>query len=492
MKKTLLKILILLLSAILAVGLCAQRYSGTLTLYCEIPPEASAAEITFAPEGVLEAETVLYNFETGRCKLTLQALNLGETVLTLRWDRVDESGFYAQETEMPLHVLPGNVILDEVTLNFSGWRGIALLVELVMLALAGILFYEYLYETRHSGLYSYRRIRLLGFALFFLILALIRFSSVAELLADEDAGTVWSTLIGLFFSARQFAADTSPVVLIFAAGLFFSNIVLLKREGTGLHNFLGIGIAAVMAGGSVLGITLYYSRAVFPWSDTIINIYSGLFVYFECHFAATINCALQAALHIPAYDRDYILILGCRVRPDGTLYPLIRGRVDCALAFREKQLEKTGKAPVLVPSGGKGSDEQLSEAEAMAAYLRAKGIPAEEILVENRSTTTMENLLFSQKLINARLEGRTAEPENGQDTEPRIAFSTSNYHVFRGGILAGTMGWRLEGMGSKTVWYYWPNAFLREFIGLMAVSWVSQLVTVAIIVIVSILLTGLV
>ena len=81
------------------------------------------------------------------------------------------------------------------------------------------------------------------------------------------------------------------------------------------------------------------------------------------------------------------------------------------------------------------------------------------------------------------------EPRGG---EAKAAFSTSNYHVYRGGILAAEAGWNLDGMGSRTKWYFWPNAFLREFIGLMAAGRAQQLTAAAIITIVSAGLTVLV
>jgi uncharacterized SAM-binding protein YcdF (DUF218 family) len=151
--------------------------------------------------------------------------------------------------------------------------------------------------------------------------------------------------------------------------------------------------------------------------------------------------------------------------------------VDRAIEFAEAQGAATGKAAVLVPSGGQGSDEPVSEAEAMAGYLRSRGVAEERILVENRSRTTKENLDFSRGLITGTEKGR------------KTAFSTSSYHVCRGGILAEEMGWNIDGMGSRTKWYFWPNAFLREFIGLLAESWVQQLVAVMVIAALSGLLT---
>ena len=54
-----------------------------------------------------------------------------------------------------------------------------------------------------------------------------------------------------------------------------------------------------------------------------------------------------------------------------------------------------------------------------------------------------------------------------RDEDPRAAFFTTNYHVFRAGIKAREANLPAEGMGAATKWYFWPNAAVREFIGLL-------------------------
>lgn len=92
----------------------------------------------------------------------------------------------------------------------------------------------------------------------------------------------------------------------------------------------------------------------------------------------------------------------------------------------------------------------------MQNYLLSQGIPEHLILAETESTTTLENMQYSKHLIDA------------QSQSPQIAFSTTNYHVFRSGIFAAQAGMRAEGIGSPTMWYFWPNAFLREVAALFA------------------------
>jgi uncharacterized SAM-binding protein YcdF (DUF218 family) len=60
------------------------------------------------------------------------------------------------------------------------------------------------------------------------------------------------------------------------------------------------------------------------------------------------------------------------------------------------------------------------------------------------------------------------------DPDAKIAFSTTNYHVFRSGLFARRVKMRAVGMGAKTKWYFWPNAAVREFVGLLTKHRIKQ------------------
>ena len=63
---------------------------------------------------------------------------------------------------------------------------------------------------------------------------------------------------------------------------------------------------------------------------------------------------MKAASHIPKYDKDFVIILGSKINNDGTLPPLLKGRVDKAIDFGNKQYESTKKKIIYVPSGATG------------------------------------------------------------------------------------------------------------------------------------------
>ena len=101
----------------------------------------------------------------------------------------------------------------------------------------------------------------------------------------------------------------------------------------------------------------------------------------------------------------------------------------------------------------------------MKRYLVEQGVPEEMIIEEDRSTSTFENMKFSKERLAERgLLGPDA----------KIAFSTTNYHVFRGGLYARRVKMRAQGMGAKTRWWFWPNAAVREFVGLLTAHRLKQ------------------
>lgn len=111
-------------------------------------------------------------------------------------------------------------------------------------------------------------------------------------------------------------------------------------------------------------------------------------------FAALLGVVLMGSRDEIVCEPDVMLILGCQVLPSGAPSVLLRDRLDRALEYLEQHPDL-----VIVVSGGKGGDEKLSEAEAMANYLVSKGVFESRILLENRATSTYENVLYSAELM---------------------------------------------------------------------------------------------
>ena len=314
--------------------------------------------------------------------------------------------------------------------------------------------------------YSYNTIIYSGFALFLLYILITHIVLSVWMLRYPDVYTSHQLLYGILRSAKNYMLLSSPFLLVFSAALCVSNISLIRHEGRRLVNVLGIILSFLLLGGVLFIFFFDYavsgSEREVMIHDLIANLFAAVYLYFECMLLGAIIANAIVARYEPEPDKDFIIILGCGIRKDGSPTPLLRGRVDRALAFAEKQKAQTGREPIFVTSGGQGPDECISESASMKRYLTERGVPAERIVEEDRSTDTAENMRFSKEKI---LE---------IDPNGKIAYSTTNYHVFRSGICARRVKMRAVGMGADTKWYFWPNAAVREFVGLLTAHRVKQ------------------
>ena len=306
--------------------------------------------------------------------------------------------------------------------------------------------------------YSYNTILYAGFALF--LLSLFGTYTVAALTArGQTAGFPADVLYPLLHSAKNYMLLTSPFLVLFSVALFVSNMALIRHEGRRFVNVLGMLLAlCLLAGEALVGYldlrSAISARAVLL-QNMAVNLIAAMYLYFECMIVGAMVADLIAARYVPEKDKDYLVVLGCGLKKDGSPTPLLKGRLDLALDFDKKQREAGGKEARFLVSGGQGPDEVRPEAHAMRDYLLEQGIAPERIDVEDRSTDTAENMRFSRDIIHA------------SDPAAKVAFFTTNYHVFRAGLKARRVKMRAVGMGAKTRWYFWPNAAVREFVGLL-------------------------
>ncbi len=327
------------------------------------------------------------------------------------------------------------------------------------LGAAGILLWAFREQIRYNP-YSYNTIFYMGFALFSLFIVITSVILAVNILrypGDYSGNEIVHTLLN---SAKSYAYFTFPFLFVFSSALCVSNIALLRHEGKRPVNYLGILLSILLLGGAVFLFFFDYevsgSEREVMLHDLLTNFLAAIYLYIECMLVGTVIAGAVAARYEPDPDKDFVIILGCGLKKDGRPTPLLAGRIDRALAFGKAQEEKTGKKPVYVASGGQGPNEIMAESTSIRNYLIEKGVPPERVVEEDRSRDTRENMLFSKDKITA------IRPD------ARIAFSTTNYHVFRSGLLARRVKMRAQGIGAKTKWYFWPNAAVREFAGLLA------------------------
>ncbi len=208
------------------------------------------------------------------------------------------------------------------------------------------------------------------------------------------------------------------VLLTFLLGAALLTIGILPRsvlEKTPIFIFwiLGIGIAVVVA-----------------------------FIAFLLIFGSSDNITKK---------EDAVIVLGAAVHGDRPS-AVLADRLDTAVEYYE-QNEKA----VIVVTGGKGLQENITEAAAMEKYLIGKGVPKEKIIKEEKATSTFENFVYSKEILDQKF-----------GNEYTIAYITNEYHIYRAGAIAKTAGFcNITHKHSTTRWHSIVPGTLRECLGVM-------------------------
>lgn len=166
--------------------------------------------------------------------------------------------------------------------------------------------------------------------------------------------------------------------------------------------------------------------------------------------AITEGIIIHASFGSPEEDVSYLVVLGAKVRSDGPSLSL-QNRIDAAYAYLAAHPDT-----VAVVTGGRGEDEPMTEAKCMYDRLTAMGIDGSRIWMEDKATSTWENLRFSLDLIEEKTGSRPA----------KIGVLSSEYHLYRAGLFAKACGVEFIGVPARTTNpVLMVNHFLREVAG---------------------------
>lgn len=150
------------------------------------------------------------------------------------------------------------------------------------------------------------------------------------------------------------------------------------------------------------------------------------------------------------FEADYIIVLGALVRGETPSLSMVE-RTRAALDYMNEHPDT-----MVIVSGGQGDLEDISEAEAMYKWLTDNGADGSRILIEDKSTSTKENLENSFKIIRDR----------GDDPAKATAVVTSEYHIYRAKLMGRDMGVELGGISARTTYLsVRVNYFIREAFG---------------------------
>ncbi|MFS0556568.1 YdcF family protein [Brevibacillus sp. 179-C9.3 HS] len=141
------------------------------------------------------------------------------------------------------------------------------------------------------------------------------------------------------------------------------------------------------------------------------------------------------------------IVLGAAVWGEGPS-PGLRERLEQAVILYEE-----GYVSKLLVTGGLGEGKTITEAAVSRNYLVAKGIPEEDILLETKSTSTYENLLYGQQVM---------EEHHVQDA----LIISHDYHLARAMVMAESLGIVASPVGTTSHILFGPYHRAREVLAL--------------------------
>lgn len=185
--------------------------------------------------------------------------------------------------------------------------------------------------------------------------------------------------------------------------------------------------------------------------SAVLKIIAAIFIIIAVYCTALTAIIMSFGANSRDIPTDTpAIVLGCKVNDDEPSL-MLKKRIDAAYEYLEEN-----ENAVVIASGGKGDDENISEAEAVGNALEEKGISRERIIIEDSSTSTAENMLFSKKIMD----------ENGMGAEAVII--TTEFHQFRASLLAKRNGITPYRISSKSNPFSLPTAVVREWLAVLA------------------------
>jgi uncharacterized SAM-binding protein YcdF (DUF218 family) len=277
-------------------------------------------------------------------------------------------------------------------------------------------------------------------------------------LAERLAGTP-GRAAHLLLLALVLAVALVPFVI--GCYLLVNGIIMIRRESLRPANLLSLlaGTAVFV----VIGLNVVAGRAQDVELSLFATVATLVFGYMSFLLVSYVCYAFVYGLVARTGGSDFVIVLGAGLGPGGRVPPLLASRLDRAQGiWASLSRRPAGPGPLLIVSGGKGDDEQVPEATAMAAYLMARGFPADRLLLEDRSRNTEENLLFSRAIMDQVRPGA------------RCTIVTSDFHAFRAAMIARRLGVRGQVTGARVAGYYRPSAMLREFAAVFLRYWAAN------------------
>lgn len=241
--------------------------------------------------------------------------------------------------------------------------------------------------------------------------------------------------------------------MIKKAILFLVPAVVLILLGIGYGNVPGFQFSAVLCFGAAAVAVCYWLLSIRPgktalWMRRCLTV---LLVVGILLAAVTFLLIADEAAGDPETARNYVIVLGAGVNGKNPSM-ILQERLTAAQAYLETHPEA-----ICIVSGGQGAGEEITEAACMQNYLVNNGIAPERIWMEERATSTWENIAYSLELIEEKAGRRPAT----------VGMISNEFHLLRAGLMAEKQGLEIVGIPAETSWTALRiNYYLREIVAI--------------------------
>ncbi|MGN0630604.1 MAG: YdcF family protein [Ruminococcus sp.] len=241
-------------------------------------------------------------------------------------------------------------------------------------------------------------------------------------------------------------------------------MILIFIEILLLVIFLIPAFLSIINAGNIAGILFsaaaligtFYSEKLFGFIRSLWNhapgrifvIFVSLFLAFGIYFAGFITIRMIGAANNAPEEPATVVVLGCHVKGTKPSLMLAR-RLDAAYEYMTENPDVK-----CIVTGGMGTGEDITEAEAMKTYLCEKGIESDRILKEDKSTNTAENIAFAKAVME----------KNGISGD--IVIVTDNFHQYRASLIAEKQGLESYSISCSTKPELIPTYWVREWFAL--------------------------
>jgi len=234
------------------------------------------------------------------------------------------------------------------------------------------------------------------------------------------------------------------IILGIICEVYFLGTIIFGGRVTFAEFYLGLGVLLITLG-------VLYGRNNDKYTlirpGKIKTVMKTCFFIGLASFVIIEGLIIQSAISKHGEKTDYLMILGAGLRgeiPSVTLYQRL---------YTSLEYVKLNPKVMVVVSGGRGPGETITEAEAMKRFLIEHGVEKKQIIKEENSTSTLENMKFTRVVLEKLDKGKNI----------KITIVTNNFHMFRAKFLAQRQGLKAYGYPSPLHLMLVPTYFVREY-----------------------------